>query len=208
MKGRVTSGMLAGAVVALLAMGGAAAWWGLRTLLTSEPPSVSDILENPNAAEPGTTDNSTPAPDATQPRAQVYWLEPTETSFELVAIAPEGTATDSNPDAQLTQAFKQLLAGTEGEAYASTIPDGTRLQELSVREDGVYLSLSEEFNFGGGSASMQGRLGQVLYTATSLDPQAPVYLRVNGEPLKYLGGEGIPVPQPLTRAYFEDNFSL
>jgi len=189
-------------------------------LLTSEPPSIPDLL--PDSRDP---DAGTGTPDATgsegagsesaanpeaEGRAQVYWLEPTETSFELVeqAIAADDKASSTDPAAQLERAFSQLLSGTESDVYASTIPEGTSLQALSVREDGIYLSLSEEFNFGGGSASMQGRLGQVLYTATSLDPQASVYLRVDGEPLEYLGGEGIPVPQPLTRAYFEDNFQL
>jgi len=48
----------------------------------------------------------------------------------------------------------------------------------------------------------------VLYTATSLDPEAKVWLEVQGEPLEYLGGEGVYIPQPLTRNEFQANYEL
>ncbi|MFO5473015.1 MAG: GerMN domain-containing protein, partial [Dolichospermum sp.] len=72
----------------------------------------------------------------------------------------------------------------------------------------VHVNLSENFTSGGGSSSMIGRIGQVVYTATSLNPQAKVYIEVNGKPLEVLGGEGVELEQPLTRESFQKNYPL
>jgi spore germination protein GerM len=55
---------------------------------------------------------------------------------------------------------------------------------------------------------MTGRVAQILYTATSLQPTAKVWIDVEGKPLETLGGEGLELKQPLTRQGFEQNFTL
>jgi spore germination protein GerM len=55
------------------------------------------------------------------------------------------------------------------------------------------------------------RVAQVLYTATSLDPKAKVFLSVESQPLDEnhpLGGEGLILRQPMTRQDFAQDFSL
>jgi spore germination protein GerM len=49
-------------------------------------------------------------------------------------------------------------------------------------------------------------VGQVLYTATSIDPNAKVWLSVGGKPLDTLGGEGLLLEQPMTRDRFKQDF--
>jgi spore germination protein GerM len=101
-----------------------------------------------------------------------------------------------------------LLAGPTEGTGSTTIPKGTKLQSLKVENDGIHVNLSNEFTTGGGSTSMIGRVGQVVYTATTLNPNAKVYIEVNGKKLETLGGEGLEVEQPLTREKFDKDYSL
>jgi spore germination protein GerM len=138
--------------------------------------------------------------------AQIYWLRDTGSNLEVVP-QPIKVATNQ-PNTVLEAAFKSLLAGSKDAALSSTIPEGTKLRSVKIQNDGIHVDLSEEFTSGGGSASMTGRVAQVIYTATSLQPDAKVWIDVEGKPLEVLGGEGLELEQPLTRQSFKENFTL
>jgi spore germination protein GerM len=138
---------------------------------------------------------------------QVYWVKEASGKFEGVPTKL-GVKQAGKPDATLQAAFNSLLAGPKDASVSSEIPKGTKLRSLSVKNDGVYVDLSAEFTSGGGSNSMTGRLGQVIYTATSLKPNTKVWISVEGKPLELLGGEGLEVAQPSTRQSFDKNFPL
>jgi spore germination protein GerM len=143
-----------------------------------------------------------------EPPAQVYWLQAKGQQIEMVPVAlsrvPQRTET-----AALTEALNYLFTHPKLDRLDSTIPQGTRLLSLQIKPDGIHLNLSQEFTQGGGSTSMLYRVAQVLYTATSLDPQAKVYLAVEGKQLNEdnpLGGEGLILRQPLTRQQFLNDY--
>jgi spore germination protein GerM len=195
---RVPAGVIASVLIGALAAGGTGAWWAFRSAQT------------PNSQQAITTPNSQPTNPSVQPginqTAQVYWLRDTGTSLEVVPTA--FTVNSDEPNVVLQTAFEQLLAGPSNNSVNTTIPQGTKLRNLRVQSDGVHIDLSSEFTSGGGSASMSGRLAQVVYTATTLDPNAQVWIDIEGQKLEYLGGEGIMVDQPLTRQSFKENFQL
>ncbi|MFM9263970.1 GerMN domain-containing protein [Tychonema sp. BBK16] len=150
-------------------------------------------------------------PQPAQPRAiqtvQVYWVKDAGGKFQGVPTTVALKEADRS-DTTLQVAFNSLLAGPKDANVSSEIPKGTKLRSLSVKNEGVYVDLSDEFVSGGGSSSMSSRLGQVIYTATSLKPNAKVWISVEGKPLELLGGEGLEVAQPSTRQTFDKNFPI
>lgn len=160
------------------------------------------------APQPVAPKSPQPQPVQTDAKTvQVYWVKDAGDKLEVVPTQLALKEADL-PDATLQAAFNNLLAGPKDATVSSEIPKGTKLRSLSVKNDGVYVDLSAEFTSGGGSSSMTGRLGQVVYTATSLKPDAKVWISVEGKPLELLGGEGLEVAQPSTRQTFDKNFPL
>jgi spore germination protein GerM len=176
------------------------------------------LLLAPEKRTPVTVTTSTTTPTkpiastSQQGKPQVYWLRSNRHKLTLVAKSlPSNTDNSSSSQQVLTTAMQKLLAAQPGEDLSSTIPKGTKLRSLEVRADGVHVDLSREFRSGGGSTSIIYRVAQVIYTASSLDSNAKIFVSVEGQPIdeKYpLGGEGLILPQPTTRDRFTEDFSI
>lgn len=191
----ISGGAIALAISAALAAGGGLAWWGFQANQPITPSVTPNVVQNspPPATKLSTT-------------AKIYLLKDTGRNLELVPSPIE--VNSDQPDTVLTAAFNSLLANTNNGTASSTIPEGTKLRSVKIQDDGIHVDLSTEFTTGGGSASMSGRLAQVIYTATTLQPEAKVWIDVEGKPLEILGGEGLEIERPMTRQNFEENFSL
>ena len=207
-------GVLAGFSALILATGGAVAYWTVKSN-SPNPPANTAQQNPPDTKAPVTpvdpskaqTSQSNTAPVPVEKTLQIYWLKPSDTSIQL-APAPFKGSSDGDSATQLTAAVNQLLAGPQPSDGSTTIPSGTKLRSLTVEKDGIHVDLSKDFTTGGGSASMTGRLAQILYTTTSLEPSTPVWFSVEGKPLETLGGEGLVLEQPLTRQQFEKDFPM
>jgi spore germination protein GerM len=181
---------------------------------------AGNLVLNPDRQKPSapvTTSSTTPtnpSPRSTtqQSQAKVYWLQSSRNKLTLIAKSlPSNTDNDRSPQQALTTAMQKLLAAQPGKNLSSTIPKGTKLRSLEVRADGVHVNLSREFRAGGGSTSMIYRIAQTIYTASSLNPDEKIFISVEGEPIDRdhpLGGEGLILRQPTTRAQFMTDFSL
>ncbi|URD53365.1 GerMN domain-containing protein [Chroococcidiopsis sp. CCNUC1] len=192
------SGLIAAIAAVVVVAGGGTAWWIWHSTKSPSSPTT------PNTVQQSPSPSVQPKVEQT---AQVFWLKDTGSNQELISEAITTTA-DRQPSTMLKAAFNSLLAGPQKGEVTTTIPARTKLRNVKVEPDGVRVNLSEEFTTGGGSAAMIGRLAQVIYTATSLDPKAKVWIEVEGKPLEVLGGEGLELEQPLTRRSFEENFTL
>jgi spore germination protein GerM len=197
---------LAGIAGFILLVGGGTAWWAKYSLEKAGKVSVPNNPPIESSQTPTTPQNQLTTEQPQQ--IQIGWLDTTGTNVKLVAKTLSFPKSADNQQI-LQGAFEQLLAGpSESAEYTTTIPEGTKLLDLKVIEEGVKVDLSAEFLAGGGSASMSARLGQIIYTASSLDANTPIWISVEGKPLKNLGGEGIVLSQPMTRQEFDANFSL
>ncbi len=132
-------------------------------------------------------------------------IRPEVNDSEFLALAPQPSAS-----LLLSSAFGKLLNNSDFARQHGSIPSNTKLLSLEVKPDGIHVDLSEEFAKGGGSASMINRVTQVVETATSLNPDAEVYISVAGRKLDEnnpLAGEGLMVSYPTTRQQLALDFA-
>lgn len=128
--------------------------------------------------------------------ALVYFLKNGRNSnVELVGIKIK-----VKPENKLEEAIKALLKGPDKKTgYFSEIPVKTRLLGIKKFQERIIINLSKDFQTGGGSFSMEWRLKQLIYTSVGAAKSKAVYLEINGEKVKYLGGEGVEISQPLLK---------
>jgi len=135
------------------------------------------------------------------PDALVYFVNSQPTYFELQPALRQIPASDDEELVELL--FEELRSGpTEAEqdaGLATLIPAGTQLLNASVDDGIATVDLSEEFEQGGGSSQMQGRLFQLFYTLTQPNGIDGVSLLIQGQPVRSFSGEGILVEQPWLR---------
>ena len=153
------------------------------------------------AAAPATTTGTTtaPAPVPVAVAANVYFIRDER-------VAP--VSRDVTPPAVARGAMTALLAGPSGSETAAgmttSIPAGTRLLGLTITSAGVAeVDLSGEFASGGGSLSMLTRVAQVVHTLTWFPTVRSVRFLIDGRRVDAIGGEGVIVDHPLTRADVE-----
>lgn len=172
------------------------------------------VSENTTTSLPATTSTQSPTSTTTTTTTAIPETEsaiylffegyPVAPGPYLVAVSKEGVE-------GLEDTLAALLAGvTVDEAamgLSSTIPEGTELLGVEVTDGVANVNLSGEFESGGGSLSMMGRVAQIVYTATRFDDVDSVQFLLEGTPLDTLGGEGLIIDQPQNRAAWTDMLS-
>jgi len=123
---------------------------------------------------------------------------------EKIAVGTARTAPAASP---ARGAIEQLLLGP-GQAdkalgLGTTIPSGTKLNSVVIRGGTATVDLSKRFESGGGSLSMLLRVTQVVCTLTQFPSIKRIAFRLDGRVVESIGGEGIMVSPPVTRADFE-----
>ena len=210
-----------GLVLGLLLAASACDSTETSTPATSVTTTVVDATTSTSVA-PATSEPTTTAPPSsttTPPTATTPPTVPTETTSPPTTAAPAtvdvkvyllrderlvSTHRDVLGPAVLRAALEELLTGpTVEEADAglfTIVPIGTELRDLNLVDGLATVDLSSEFESGGGSLSMVARVGQIVFTATQFENVDRVEFWLDGEPVDAIGGEGVMVDEPLTRA--------
>ncbi|MFL5755100.1 MAG: GerMN domain-containing protein [Chloroflexota bacterium] len=165
---------------------------------TRQPSSQPTTRPSQGAPSP----SATPVPATTIVRSYFFLQDQAGGDPGLVAVLRIVPATQ----AVATAAVNALLKGpTPAEASASprittVVPKGTELLGITVNGGIATVDLSREFASGGGSASVVGRLAQVVYTLTQFPSVNAVKFKLDGVPVTTFGGQGVALDKPVGRA--------
>jgi spore germination protein GerM len=192
---------------------------------TVSPPTVAPLptIVNPPVSTNPTSTNPLPTVDGTNPQPSTPNIAQNNETVKIWRLDDDGKKTflvpqerqvpqenSKDPNVLIKRPLSSLLAsaGKPDGKLTSTIPVGTKLLSANVKPDGIHIDLSKEFTQGFGATSMIGRLGQVIYTATSQNPDAPVWISIEGKPLETLGDVGAEIRQPITRQQYDQDFPI
>ncbi|HXG25472.1 MAG TPA: Gmad2 immunoglobulin-like domain-containing protein [Candidatus Binatia bacterium] len=207
-------------LLALLALATIAAACGPRTGelgTVAPPPSDSPQIDipTPEPTPGGSPSTQTPAPGTPGPSPsdpgtmtlRVYFFLGSFTdNAGLVPVLRELPRTPAVGAA----AMQALLRGpNEAElgarpAMYTTIPVDTRFLGLRIEDRIAIVNLSREFEQGGGTASVLGRLAQVVYTLTQFPTVDGVRFELDGEPVTVFSGQGVVLDEPVGRNDYTD----
>ncbi len=168
-------------------------------------PGASQTRGASAAPSPDVTQRPDPTPGTTTIRAY-FFLGSFTDNAGLVPVLREIPQTQAVGAA----AMAALLAGPNDAelgarpAMFTVIPEGTRFLGLGIDAGVATVNLSREFASGGGSASVLGRLAQVVYTLTQFPTVQGVRFELDGEPVEVFGGEGVVLAAPVGRDDYTD----
>jgi hypothetical protein len=190
---------VAGLLVGALALAGCGSDDGDDTSTTTAAGSAST---EPGGTGTDTTGGSTDGTDGTDPATEqevlVYFVRNEKLAASARTVTGEGVG---------AAALEAVLAGpneTEsGIGFSNAVPAGTEVLGVDIAGGVATVDLNAAFQSGGGSLSMQLRVAQVVATLTQFDTVETVTIRIDGDEVDGIGGEGVPASD-LDRTDIED----
>jgi hypothetical protein len=146
------------------------------------------------------TSPETSPPLAETTSAAVYFLRDGK-------IAPVRRTILETPHPELAAVSALLEGPTDDEAaegLVTAIPETTEVTGVSVKDGVATVDLSGDFDDGGGSASMLGRVAQIVATLTRFEGVERVAFELDGKKVESIGGEGVVVDPPIGRLAIEE----
>jgi len=170
--------------------------------VTPAPSPTPVSTDGPGASPAG---SPTAAPSGTSIVRAYFILAGPPGSEGLVPYLFEVPKTQAVATAAMNALLSNSPTNRDGfQKISSAIPAGTKLLGLTIANGVATVDLSGEFAAGGGSASSQFRLAQVVYTLTQFPSVDKVLFKVDGTTVTVFGSEGIVLDGPVGRSRFYD----
>ncbi|MGC2241816.1 MAG: GerMN domain-containing protein, partial [Acidimicrobiia bacterium] len=151
-----------------------------------------------------TTTSAPPHPTQPEKGFGAYFFfdgYPVEPGPYLVPVERSG---GGGVEGALVALMRGVTAAESDMGLSTVVPPGTRVLGVEVVERVARVDLTREFESGGGSLSVLGRVAQIVYTATSFDEVDAVEFLIEGEPVEVFSGEGLILDGPQTRQGYQD----
>jgi spore germination protein GerM len=129
----------------------------------------------------------------------VYFVKTSTEGEKVLSVRRKINKNADKFNFALTELINGPSKREKKQGYFSEIPAGTKIISINSTVEKKVINLSQEFETGGGSSTMEMRMEQLISTALDSAINTPVYLQIEGKQVNIIGGEGIPVPQPLAK---------
>lgn len=172
----------------------------LTTSTTTSSPAVTSTTVPPTTitTTPGQTTTTPPTTQAGSSEITIYLLNDSGQ-----AVATTRTVTTEGVARAALLALIDGPSPREAAAGLSTaFPSDSLVLGIAIDDGTATVDMSREFEAGGGSFAILGRLAQLVYTLTEFDSIDRVDLLLDGEAIEYFSGEGVVVGDGWTRADF------
>ncbi len=164
----------------------------------TEPSEESTTTTTSTTAPTGSTTSTTTAEETMV--VNVYYSRD-----EMICAAARVIPKTQQVGAAAMEALLKGPTVVEEEAgMVTNIPAGTTFLGLTIDDGVASVDLSKEYASGGGTLSMMMRLAEVVFTLTQFPTIDGVDFELDGEPIDVLGGEGLILDHPMSRADYED----
>ncbi|URA10955.1 GerMN domain-containing protein [Thermospira aquatica] len=156
-------------------------------------PSSPQKTPKPPLSQEKPSSSNLPEKEKESKTIKIYLARQLEKGVRLVPYSITITETTTPMQA----ALEALIHATDDNDL-NLIPPDTRIRQAWIKDNYAYIDLSEEFTYNAyGIQGYKLQLYQIVLTVCQFPTIKGVYFYVEGKPLRYLGGEGFPIPQPV-----------
>lgn len=160
------------------------------TVTTTVPTTVTTT--------PGETTTTSPTTESPSSEITIYLLEE---SGQAVPV-PRTVTTEGVARAAVLALIDGPTSREHAAGLVTAFPPESLLLGMDIADGTATVNMSREFESGGGSTAILGRLAQLVYTLTEFDSVDRVDLLLDGQEIEYFSGEGVIVGEGWTRDDF------